>query len=324
MNVEKFSMENLFPGTDSNLNTLFWINKFINETNLTTFSVIDIKKGIKKNIPIGTIQNNVSGLYSNKALEKVSDGIYKKTSIDIESISYKDLKTVPNSRWCDENGPNKIFITDLQYQKASKYVQGESLILCGPNAKLRIRQSRCVTGDNNLYLIDNNQSIFHLILNEIPNKSKRNIKPILCNVGDINHHVIFQDLDFCSTWAYKDNSKREAGEILANRLIQQLNCNYSVAAMNFTFAQRPFNKRETVRAVNSILHILGASIKSFDNCVDGWNNGTPVILNPKIGFGSIHKPDWLNKGRILELDFYTYSDTKTQMITCLIIYKGER
>lgn len=320
---EEINMENLFPGTDSNLNALYWINKFINETNLKTFTISDVKKGIIKNIPINTIQSNISGLYANKALERVSNGIYKKTSVDLESISCKDIKTVPNDRWCDKNGPNKIYITDLQYEKVAKYLQGDTLILCGPNAKLRIRQSRPITGTkHNLYLIDNNRSIFKLIIDEIPDKSKRIIKPILCNVGDINHNVIFQDLDFCSTWAHKDNSKREAGEIAANRLIQQLNCKYPVAAMNITFALRPFKKIRAVRFINSLLHVLGASIKSFDNCVDGYGNGTPVIINPKIGFGFTHKPNWLNKGRVLELDFYSYSDTKTQMITCLIIYNG--
>lgn len=313
------NLENLFPGPKTNKSK---INDYI-KTIEKPFDLSLLKKVFKKQIPFNTIQSHISGLCSNGALERIGKGVYQKTSIDVESIDFNQLKTAPVERWEDKNGPNKILITDLQYRKVSEYLHGDSLILCGPNAELRIRQSFCITGVNHkLYLIDNNQSIFKLILDRLPEKCRRHIKPILCNVGDINHDTVFQDLDFCNTWVYKDNSKREAGEILANRLIQQLHCNYPIAAMNFTFAMRPFNKRETVRAVNSILHVLGASIKSFDRCVDGWGDGAPVILNPKTGHGCIHNPDWINKGRIIELDFYSYSDSKTQMITCLIIYNG--
>jgi len=299
------------------------VQKFIDNTLLKIFSSMDIFNSISEDVEYSTIKTYTSRLCENGVFERVKKGYYKKSKIKINDISQKDLTTTPTSRFVDKNGENKIFISDMQYEKVSNYFQGDSLILCGPNVDLRIRQSLCITGEkHNLYLIDNNQDIFQLILNKIPEYSNRIIKPILCNVADLNHSVVFQDLDFTTSWVHKDSQKREAGEILSNRLIKQASQNYIFAAMNFTFCTRGFKKVEVVRAINSALHVLGASVKSFDGSKDGYKKGKKVLINPKKGFGYYHSPDWLLRGRIVELDFYTYSDTSNQMMTCLIIYNN--
>lgn len=294
----------------------------IEDLNDQTFSAIDIKQVLNGKVKLDTINNTLSRLCVNGALIRLSKGVYKKGSNPISNITPEQLLSTPNERWEDKNGPNKIFITDLQYKKVSTYFNGNSMILCGPNVDLRIRQSECITkGIYNLFLADNNSDIFELINDKIKASGMNHVMPIFKNIFDDNNHVQFQDLDFCATAISKDSKFREAGEILAYRLIKQKEQNYPVAAMNFTFCARGIKRKIVIRQINSILHILDASLTMFDNNTKGRGKGITIIPKTDTGFGFLHIPNWITKGRILELDFYTYSDTNCQMITCLIVYK---
>ncbi len=297
------------------------ISKIDNEP----FTPNDVKKVFNGYIELDMIHTYLSRLCVNGVLIRLSKGLYIKGNISVESITSKQLIETPNNRWEDKNGPNKIFITDLQYKKVSRYFNGNSMILCGPNVDLRIRQAECITnGNHDLYLVDNNSDIFDLIKTKIKNSGNKNVKPIFKNIYDINIHPQFQDLDFCNTLVYKnkkDNKYLETGEILAYRLIKQKEQGYPIAAMNFTFCGRRFKRKIIVRQINSILHILNSAITGFDYNVKGCSKGVKIIPDSNQSFGYYHIPNWINKGKILEFDFYTYSDTQNQMITCLIIYK---
>ena len=295
---------------------------YIENLNNCSFTAGDIKKVLNGQATSDTINNTLSRLCVNGALIRISKGVYIKGLKKVSDITPLQMISTPNERWSDENGPNKIFITDLQYKKVSTYFNGDSMILCGPNVDLRIRQSECITnGNHNLFLVDNNSNIFELINNKIKTSGKKHVIPIFKNIFNVNNHAQFQDLDFCATSTAKDSKFREAGEILAYRLIKQKKQNYPIAAMNFTFCVRGSEKKIVNRQINSILHILDASLTMFDNNTKGRGKGITIIPKTDTGFGFLHIPNWITKGKVLELDFYTYSDTSCQMITCLIIYK---
>lgn len=320
---KRISLEKLLCSDDkSKLNKRKLLLEHISKRDYNPFTPRDVKKILNGYIDLDVIHTYLSRLCVNGALIRLEKGLYKKGNISVESITPEQLVTTPNSRWADENGENKIYITDLQYQKVAQYFNGESMILCGPNVDLRIRQSHCITkGEHSLFLVDNDSNLFKLIENKISNAKKDNVKPIFKNICDIDIHPQFQDLDFCKTWVFKDERNREAGEILANRLIKQKQQNYPVAAMNFTFCNRGFKRKIAVRMINSILHVLDASITGFDYDTNGCAKGVKIVPKYEKGFGFYHLPNWINKGKVLELDFYTYSDTQNQMLTCLIVYK---
>jgi len=219
---------------------------------------------------------------------------------------------------------NKYAIAKLQYAKVAKYLEGDVLVFSGPNVKKHVAATKSITkGVHKLHLIDNDPLVFKHILSKINNLDS-NVNLIFSNVMDIRINAQFQDLDFCSSWIGKDEDEDDPSEITSVRIMEQAEKGYPVSALSFTFSKRGMNNIDTVKAINNIIHTLGASIKSFDGVNRSYGRGYEVMKQVKsegnLKYGKKHIPIFRLKGRIIELDFYTYRDTG-HMMTCLIIYK---
>jgi len=216
---------------------------------------------------------------------------------------------------------NKYAIANEQYIKVAKYIEGNVLIISGPNVDKHIAASKPITkGIHKLFLIDNDPYVFKHMLSKLPDVGS-NIKIVYNNVMDTRINAPFQDLDFCTSWIGSDKDEYDPGEIVSVRLMEQAKKNYPVSAMSFSFSIRGIRKINIVRNINNIIHTLGASIKSFDWVNRKFGKGESVIeQTTKRSYGFKHKPNWRLKGRIIDLDFYTYRDTGN-MVSCLIIYK---
>jgi len=297
------------------------VMRFAKQKSVDTFT----KKYLFECINDGTVHkasldSTVYKLTADNKLDKLIRGVYR-----LNKQYTADTKpTISTKVFNPETCPIKYKISQYQYWKVKRYVQGDTLILCGPNVEKHIKLTKDIVKDNHqLNLIDNDITTFKIIADKMDKiKQPKNINYMFGSVADVSLHTPFQDLDFCSTWIGKDQQENEAGQILGKRLIIQSQMKYPTSAMLFTFSCRKFKKSDIFRFLNNIINNLGAFLNGFDGIKNSYDIGKNILSEKQDwGYGYRHDPDWILKGRIKELDFYTYRDSGNHMMSCLIIYK---